>query len=137
MADTKRIDSKHKKRGRLHVCPKCISYFYSTSEKCPECRYRHVYTSVLYRRPKDITEVPKEDWVRIIKDRKQNGFYTPKLEEYLKRAPRANKPIPSDFHPVYGNKKPKSQRGNFLGIANHYGASGVVRTIKGGGCSPR
>ena len=116
----------HARRPRLHFCPKCLGYFFKDARRCPECMYRHVYTSVLYKRPETISDIPREDWVRIIKDRKQNGFYTPKLEDYYRKAKSANRPIPSDFHPVYGNRKPKAQRGNFSGIANHYGVGGHV-----------
>ena len=127
-------------RKRLYVCPKCLDYFFSIKRNCEKCGCSKGLISVLKKQPLSIPEIPKEDWARIISFRKLNGYGYEKCEKYFKTAKALGVKIPRDETPSYimkGLRPPKSQRGGFIGVANHAGASHYVRSVNGGGCSPK
>lgn len=136
----KKKQAKQTKRKYLYVCPRCLDYHYSLKRVCEKCGCIKCYTSILKHPPKSLSEIPKEDWKRIIDYRKLNGYNYTECEKMYRAAPVLGNRIPEDDKPSYfmkGLAKPKNQRGGFGGIANHAGVSGYTRTMNGGSCTPK
>ncbi len=136
----KKKRQEHKPIKKLYVCPRCMDYHYSTDRRCNGCGCKKGLTSVLRKKPENIKEIPKEDWIRIISYRKTNGYNYMECEKYYRVAKELGVRIPRDDKPSYvmkGLKPPRAQRGGFTGVANHAGVSGYVHSVNGGGCSPK
>lgn len=127
-------------KKKIHVCPRCLNYYRESGRTCPRCKCNKCYTSVLRNQPSSLSQIPKEDWDRIISYKKLNGYSYAKYIPFYHTAPLLGVKIPKDDKPSYimkGLAKPKNQRGGFGGIANHSGISGQVRTINSGTCIPK
>ena len=127
-------------KKKLYVCPRCLDYHYNTNRNCDKCGCSKGLTSVLRKPPLNLSDIPKEDWSRIISYRKTNGYDYVKYEAYNKVAREFGVRIPRDDKPSYimkGLRPPKAQRGGFTGVANHAGVSRHVHIVKGGSCSPK
>lgn len=110
------------------------------NRNCDNCGCNKGFTSVLKKCPISLNEIPREDWDRIISYRKTNGYNYSRYEKYYRVAKTLGVRIPRDDKPSYimkGLRVPKAQRGGFTGVANHYGASGYLHNVNGGGCSPK
>ncbi len=125
-----------KSKPKLCVCPKCLQYGHS--HVCKSCGYKKGIQSVLRNEPTNIADIPWEDMVRIVENRRINGFSYDEFEKLMLNAKHLGVRLPNDNKPLYGLKKPKAQTGGYGGIANHAAPSkGNMRTISGGGCSPK
>lgn len=127
-------------KKKLYVCPRCMDYHYRSNRNCNICGCNKGLTSVLRKKPEDISQIPKEDWKRIISYRKTNGYNYMEYEKYYRVAKEIGVNMPRDDRPSYvmkGLKAPKAQRGSFTGVANHAGVSEYVHSVNGGGCSPK
>lgn len=125
----------------LYFCPKCLLYFTGAiNRKCEECNCTKCCKSVLKKKPSNANEIPWEDMIRIVEYRQLNGYNSATFENLLKRAKKLGVCIPKDEKPNYimkGLRKPRAQRQDFAGAANHAAPNNYIHFVNGGGCSSK